>query len=79
MNPYVRGAYSYRTGPFNPKMNDPLGPTVNQETVNKKDFYNHKMISNKINCRYCFKVPNLLFAGEAYHPTHFSSAHGAFE
>ena len=38
MNPYVRGAYSYRTGPFNPKMNDPLGPTVNQETVNKKDF-----------------------------------------
>jgi len=24
-------------------------------------------------------VPSLLFAGEAYHMTHYSSAHGAFE
>jgi len=23
-------------------------------------------------------LPNLLFAGEAYHPSQFSSAHGAF-
>ena len=33
MNPYVRGAYSYRTAPFEPKLLDPLGPTMKKQTV----------------------------------------------
>ena len=33
MNPYIRGAYSYRTAPFEPKLLDPLGPTIDEETV----------------------------------------------
>lgn len=32
-NPYVRGAFSYRTGVFDPKILDPLGPVVDGQQV----------------------------------------------
>lgn len=74
-NPYIRGAYSYRTAPFDNILLEPLGPTLNGKKVSDFSRDNFSILIFYFDV---MKVPYMIFAGEAYDVNHHSTAHGAF-